>query len=265
MAHKRIVAISDLHCGHRVGLTPPAYQRRELAASDRKDAKYYKAAIELWNVYDDFIQELQPIDILLCNGDAIDGSNNATELITTDRKVQVDIATECLLHAKAETIVLTYGTGFHTGRTGKAEDWEEILAEKVEAQTIDSELFLDVNGCIIKCRHFIERSKIFHGRFTPVSRQALENVIAVIRGEEPLVDLFLFSHVHYNINCGEPNRWQAITLPALQGKESKFGSRVCGGTVDFGVTRIDVEDDGAYNWQCYTALVESQKARVIKL
>ena len=45
------------------------------------------------------LKEVGPVDILVVNGDAIDGhgkKSNGSELLTTDLLQQVDIAVECL-------------------------------------------------------------------------------------------------------------------------------------------------------------------------
>lgn len=85
----RLVIISDLHCGHRAGLTPPGWQT-PLEAPDRL-AAYARQQRVMWSWYAATIAALQPIDVLVANGDAIDGRGSrsgGTELITTDLSAQ---------------------------------------------------------------------------------------------------------------------------------------------------------------------------------
>ena len=131
---KRIIVAADMHCGHRVGLTPPAYQQRDRAASDKRDAKFYKASIELWSWFEERLKPLRPIDILFLNGDAIDGRGQrqgGSELLAGagDRHLQVDIAVDCIDFIDPQHIVMTRGTPYHVG--DKGEDYENVLAEKV--------------------------------------------------------------------------------------------------------------------------------------
>ena len=63
---KRVIAISDLHCGHRVGLTPPDY-------ADRSTTKWNTAQRALWGEYYRMVKEHGPADVLLVLGDVIDG------------------------------------------------------------------------------------------------------------------------------------------------------------------------------------------------
>ena len=128
---KRLVVISDLHCGHAVGLTPPAWQWAVDGDTTEHRAKFGRVQREVWDWYSQTIGSLRPIDILAVNGDAIDGTgvrSGGTELLTTDRQVQTDMAVKSIQEASAKTIVMTYGTAYHTG---DAEDWEDRVAEHV--------------------------------------------------------------------------------------------------------------------------------------
>ena len=51
----------------------------------------------------------------------------------------------------------------------------------------------------------------------------------------------------------------------MQALGSKYGSRQCSGTVDFGFVVFDVDDDGQYTWWCEFAELKTQKTVVEKL
>lgn len=98
---KRIVALGDLHCGHVVGLCPPAYHTRP-------EAK--KLQVELWRHYTRTLDALQPIDAVIANGDLIDGRgerSGGTELIEPDVIKQCEMATHCLQYARAKSYFLS--------------------------------------------------------------------------------------------------------------------------------------------------------------
>jgi hypothetical protein len=261
---KRGIVIADLHAGHRIGLTPPRWHRPEYAHSGADDARYYKAAIDLWYAFTDMVDQLKPIDFLISNGDHIEGKNRrqgGTELVASDRTEQVEMAAEAIRYTEAPLIYMTYGTGYHGGVN---DDWERLIADKVGAVKIADELDLDINGLIIHAKHFSSRSGIPHGKFTPIARDRLWNTIEADYGMREKADLLFRSHVHYCCDCGEPG-YRIIVTPALQGRESKFGSRICNGLVHFGIIQLDVYEQGRYFWQPHVALVESQKAELLKV
>ena len=243
---KRVVVISDLHSGSDVGLTPPDWQQDILQA-------------ELWEVYAEMIEALRPIDVLIVNGDLIDGKASrwgGTGLITTDRHIQSDMATEAIAFTDATEIYLTYGTPYHTGR---GEDWEAIVARNLGVP-IEPQLWVNVNGVVFDAKHFTSASSVPYGRHTTIARDRLWNILWADMEQQPKSDIFIRSHVHYFNYCGGTN-WVAMTTPALQGLGSKFGSRIPSGTVDFGLVYFDVYDDGSFSWDVDTILIETQKSQ----
>jgi hypothetical protein len=255
---KRLVIISDLHCGHRAGLTPPGWQYQE-NQDDHERNNFGKAQREIWNFYSETIDSLKPIDIIICNGDAIDGKgerSGGTEQLESDRTKQVEIAAQCINYADAKAKIIIYGTQYHTG---KEEDFEKLLGEAVGAYKVGGHEWLDVNGLIFDFKHFISSSIIPHGRYTAIARDALWNKIWSMDDMQPNAEIIIRSHVHYHRYAGEPGCLM-MTTPALQGFGSKFGVRMCSGRVDVGFVHFDVEDDGGYSWR--THLLEKQFLKV---
>ena len=244
MKPKRVVVISDLHCGHIVGLTPPGWDNDRPKAHLKKSYLMRRA---IWDFYKQTIKELQPIDILLVNGDCIDGRNEgrgSTELLYVDRDDQAEMAVECILEAKAETVVMAYGTGYHTGTE---EDWERPIAQAVKAKKIGSVDAINVNGLVINYRHFISGSQVPHGRHTATARERTWNTLWALRDEYPLAQIVIRSHVHYFGFCGD-GQGVAFTTPALEGYGSKFGARLLSGLVDIGLIFFDVTDKEHWTW-----------------
>ena len=254
---KKVVAISDPHCGHLVGLTPPKWQKSI-------KTKWGLIQYQLWNAYIEMLERQKPVDILFVVGDCIDGKGSrsgGTEQITTDRNEQVEMAVRVIREIQAEAIVMVYGTPYHSGMD---EDWERQIADKVQAKKLGSHEWPEVNGLVFDVKHKIGSSSIPHGRATPIERDRLWNFLWTEHEEQPKADILIRGHVHYFHFCGEDS-WLGITLPALQGLGSKFGARQCSGHVDFGLVYFDVEEDGTYSWGWDIARVASQKATTIKL
>ncbi|NIW52727.1 MAG: hypothetical protein GWN17_11015 [Candidatus Korarchaeota archaeon] len=241
---KRALTIADGHSGSDVGLTPPAWQQTALQA-------------ELWNAFVGMIEPIRPIDILIYNGDAIDGKASrwgSTGLITADRIEQVTMATEVVEFIDAKDNYFVYGTPYHVGM---GEDFEAMIASNVGG-TIEPQLWLEVYGVMFDVKHFISASSVPHGRHTAIARDRLWNLVWADIDQQPRSDIFIRSHVHYHNFVGGSN-WLAMTTPALQGLGSKFGSRIPSGTVDFGITWFDVYEDGSFSWDTDIILIETQK------
>ena len=245
---KRVLAMGDMHCGHVAGLTPPKWQyRRE--SEDAYQKQFGEMQHHEWAWYSKLMEKLQPIDILIVNGDCLDGKGEAsggTELITTDRREQVLMAAECINTAKAKSIYMTIGTPYHSG---KEEDWEAVLASEVGADKIGCHEWYDCNGLVFDCKHFVSGSIIPHGRHTAIARDKLWNELYAIRGGQPAADVFLRSHVHYYNYCGEPDKLMII-LPALQ-VWSKYGAKRHSGIINTGVVSFDVVGKRDFAWQAH--------------
>ena len=243
---KRVVAIGDMHCGFNGGLTPPEWWY-PMDTGTHFDFFAHQQRI-MWNWYKDTLESLMPIDILLVNGDCIDGRgerSGGTELITTDRMVQCAMATRCILEAKGRKIVMTYGTPYHCGQL---EDWETIIAKDVRAEKIGGHEWVTAEGegVTFDLKHKIGTSNAPAGRMTASAQQSLWNDLWHLRKAQPMAQVVLRSHAHYFVHCGD-YRKLSMVLPALCGFGSKFGVRECSGTVDMGLISFDCED-GRFDW-----------------
>ena len=110
---KRVLILSDLHCGHQLGLTPPKYQNhfREIQNIG-------------WNFYAENVNKLGPVDLCILGGDLVDGParKGSTQHIATDMLIQQKIAMECLEQVKTKKMVFVRGTPFHTQNDMEYED-----------------------------------------------------------------------------------------------------------------------------------------------
>ena len=188
MKFKRLVAVGDAHAGHRVGLASPQFQ------SAIPGEQFYRIQVELWDYFQFHINELKkehPIDILVHNGDAIDGPggrSGGSELITTDCNRQIDIAYDALKIADAGNYFFTYGTAYHTGQDT---DYEKVLADRFNG-IIRSHLWLDVNGTTFDIKHHIGNSSVPHGKGTPIAKEWLWNTLWNLEQEQqPKADVYI--------------------------------------------------------------------------
>jgi len=259
---KNVIVISDLHCGSQVGLTPPEYQYKDRDVDTSKKNKYAIIQREIWNWYTQTLKKVGKVDLLIVNGDAVDGrgrKTGGTEQITTDMQEQVEIAIECIHAVKAKKIVMTYGTPYHTG---DEDDYESLIAQRVGAK-IGSHEWIDADGVIFDVKHKVGSSSVPYGRHTAVSREDTWNALYHEAELSPRCHILLRSHVHYFSYCGSFGRLQ-ITTPACQGFGTKYGSRQCSGLVDVGMLQFKC-DRGTYDWKAYEGKIERHKAEVYKV
>lgn len=242
---KRVAVISDLHCGHLVGLTPPEYDGNFGDKTYKGHHQYARRAY--WDFYAEQIDALKPIDVLIVNADCIDGrgdKSGGTEQLTTDRNEQVKMAVDCIRYAECDEVYMTYGTGYHTGND---EDWEDQIAVAVGAKKIGSHIWVDVNGLVFDLKHHTGSSQSPTGRFNSIAKEKVWNVLWNEWGEYPKSDVIIRSHAHYHAYAGGYG-WLGMITPALQGYGSKFGARRMSGTVDFGFVSFDVTSKKEYSW-----------------
>ena len=107
---KRVLILSDLHCGHKTGLLTPEYHR------PHSGNKLDQVGVELWEQFCALIEPAKPFDLVVAVGDLIDGRENSAELIEGDRNKQADIASDCLRETECKNFVIIKGTPFHCGR-----------------------------------------------------------------------------------------------------------------------------------------------------
>jgi hypothetical protein len=232
----RVAIIADTHCGHRTGLTPTEYQYQFKDGFLGKLAQLQK---EMWDWYCKEMASYQPIDLLIVNGDALDGKgakSGSTELITADPAEQIKMAEIVINQCRSKQILIINGTPYHTGTET---DYEGILAEKIGADYANHD-FVKCGGLVFDVKHKTSSSQIPHGRFTGPARDALWNIIQASKGLQPNADVIVRSHVHYK-SLSESYGKTVITTPCLQAM-SKFGSRECAGTNDLGFLHFDCED-----------------------
>jgi hypothetical protein len=261
----RMVVLSDEHCGHASGLTPPEFQGKFISEDISKHNKLINNQRCTFNNFSKEIIALkkeQKIDICVNNGDAIDGTgwrSGGTELITTDRTKQVLMAKSILTFVGAEKNIVIAGTGYHTG---EQEDFEEILANEVKGK-FGSHEFLNINNQGFDFKHHCGSSSVPHGRHTPVAKEAIWNKLWTEAGLIPDKTKYLIrSHVHY-YSCIEDDRMVSLTTPALQGFGSKFGSRRCSGIPTIGFLSFDIKANGTIIMRKHFMDLNEQKAKAM--
>jgi len=271
---KNVMICGDFHCGHAAGLTPPSKndrpqkpQNEHCEEAHKSRLLLYKARAKLWDIFAREVKARPQPDLLVVNGDAIDGRgerSGGTELIATDRDDQANMAAEIIRFVKPKKLVLTFGTPYHTGQV---EDYERIVKKesKVKDSVLKAHAYFKIGGVTFDCKHKIGSSSVPYGRSTAVNKENNWNLIWSEYKGIPRGDVFIRSHVHYYSFSGD-SRKLMMTTPALQAQGSKYGARQCSGLVDWGFLWFEC-DKGSYSWESVipTDAVKAQKVELLEL
>ena len=267
-----IIVESDYHSGHIAGLTPPSYWTGS--------GPWRKVQMELWRKRQAIIEEVGRPDLLILNGDLLDGKgtrSGGTEELTTAMITQARMATECAMQWEAPHVAISRGTDYHVGWGG--EDWEDDVAERVLTATrnihgkdaqveIEDQLFIRHEGITIDAKHHSGSTSIPHGGGTAILKDKVWNEQWWLDGQgQPLADIILRSHCHWHegywgFRSGKV--WYAIRTPALQAKGTKFGKK-CSHRVDWGLIRIEVEDGKILDVVPYIVAIKANKSKVVRM
>ena len=274
MKRKRVVYIGDMHCGHRVGLTPKEYQWRVSGHTGHIWRKYAKIQRECWSWYSKALGRVKQggVHLLMVGGDCIDGrgeKSKSTELLTTDRDDQVAMAIDTITPWEATHIVMVRGTDYHVG---DAEQFENHIAKEVNAKIGDHEwpqvTFGNKAVCTFDLKHHISGSQVPHGRATALGRDELWNALWAEADLQPRGDWIVRGHVHYHVlfgrEAGGKMRWMT-TAPALQAMGSRFGAKRMSGIVSFGFMWWDIFEDGRVAPCSEVVNISAQCARPTKV
>lgn len=262
---------SDTHCGSLTGLTPPEHN---IAVSKKEVELYklYQTRFRLWNW---FINEVNTtirslnifkFDAAMWNGDLIDGQGKktgGTELLTSDRNRQVEIAKSVVANVPANERFFTFGSPYHTGNE---EDFEENIAKSFNAQ-IDSIGNYNINDLQVNMKHHIANTNSVSSRFTALSGAQIRQLLWDLQMQQKRANLIIRSHVHRCAFVGDPaSNFQGWTTPSLQGIGGKYGSRkVDGLPVAFGFLVLSVNSDKEWGITPHISPLKLQSSKSIKI
>jgi hypothetical protein len=214
---KRIGVFSDFHTGHKVGLTPPEYFAGKREVVQKQAAK--------WKWFTGSIKEHGPFVCCLFLGVLPDGHGvkNHCECIITDLNDQIDAVVQIVNYIGCDTNFMLYGTPVHVQDKSGLE-LEKEIAERVGAE-IHGQIWIEVEGYTLDLRHHpAGNSQVYPAN--PLVKEHEANVRWHDEGVQPLADLIFRGHCHRLYNVGQPNRWSAHAVPALQGVGTRYGRRL---------------------------------------
>jgi len=219
---------------------------------------------EAWTEYKKITRKWLFPDVLLVNGDAIEGNQSkqgGAELITTDRNVQCDMAVEAIKALNASQVLMTYGSKYHV--SDSAEDFEYAIAGRLQAK-IGGRLYFKIEGMTLDARHKIGVSSLPQGRATALLKEMAWNLIKSADNQSPKVNVVIRSHTHYHIWIEQPNRVM-FTTPSLQLSRGRYGSRECVGETHWGMMRLIIKGKEIIERNIVCKSLVGNKPQIIKV
>ena len=245
-----ILIIADLHCGHRLGLTHPDFDARPDCDPGQPSYKQYQLRRRFWQWFAEEVKRLGHIDVLVANGDLIDGKgtrSGSNELLTPDRTEQTDQAAAIIDMIDADANMLTFGTPYHTGVD---EDWEREVAGKIKhCELMGEQISLTANGVKFDFKHFTGASSVPYSQGTSINKQRVDAILEAHVGQgHKDIDILVRSHTH-RAHYVQDELGNQLKTPCLQ-LSSKFGRSKKSGPISVGMYAFYVsgKDDWRAQW-----------------
>ena len=241
----KVVFCGDPHCGHMAGLTPPPWW----LPKDTPHHGVRRLHSEMWRRFRGYTRKHAPVDLVVLNGDGVDGKGKRSggiEQIVSDRHEQADMCVLAMLEWRKGSpkckFAMRRGTPYHVGQE---EDFERVIAERLDCE-LETARPMKIGGVVVNIKHKVGRSSIPHGRHTAPARARLQDVLRSEQKKHPKAGIIIRSHVHYYGFCGGTG-WMAMTLPALQ-SWTRYGEGEMDDDVDWGLVVFDFDGKGGYSW-----------------
>lgn len=247
----RVLLLGDLHCGHWSGLTHPDY--RVKTSRNKRWAFCEKLG---WDTYLGFLEELQPIDVLLLGGDLIDGrqeKQGGQELLASSVAEQCQMAIKALRPVKPRIGVAgVYGTPYHTG---KLTDDEDTIFAALKARACGDVLTVGVEEMALNLKHKIGNTNTPTGGDIALRKEMLWTQLWAQEHGIQVPNLLFRWHVHRYRKLEDVTQ-TIVTCPSLQ-MWTSFGGRQCSGLIHWGMLAVDIEGNQVVQWHRKTLRLEA--------
>lgn len=196
----RVGVVADLHCGSRFGL------RYNPSLTDPYTTE---ADVWLFDCWVRMVKSWPDLDILVLNGDLIDGTQRKSEgtgMVTTSLDEQTEIAIECLrpLVKKSKKVIRLRGTSYHESFHGSLSTLDTAFG--IKKPTRDKAMTRDIylegssedpkNAIVLNIKHNPEGQRTLY-LGTTMDREARWSVLAEAAHAMPRADFIVRSHIHF--------------------------------------------------------------------
>jgi len=155
---KKILILSDLHVGSLWGLWPPSFSTVDARTGDTLKFIQNKTQKGLWKHWEKMLREVPDPEIIILNGDLIDGlayRDKGRGLVTPNLTWQAEACLDILKTLPKVPTYFTQGTGYHELDDGRPV--EEHLAREMGGEFGD-DLIIDECGIRMQVGHTINSS-----------------------------------------------------------------------------------------------------------
>lgn len=237
---KMMIAIGDTHIGSEGALMPLEVNSEEWC--EGRNRRYFPNQIQkdIYKRWEMMIDESPRPDILLLNGDLVDGKNYKETGMgswTTDSLLQARVLADLVKMLKPRQIVATSGSPYHSDNNPNV---DKIATEMCGGTFMGGYANININGKRIYAQHKISVSKsTWQYRGTPLGRALV--LAALNEKEMGHYDIVLKSHAHYFCYCGFSNSLGMI-LPAWKTRDQFLDTNIEFGNSALGYVRFDFAD-----------------------
>ena len=213
-----MLALSDLHCGSTVALTPPDYPMLDDGAWKLNRAQEW--IWDRWSAFSKWVKEYRDGRrmVLLLNGDLIEGVHHGSkEIVHADPGIHARMAADVLkpIAAMASRIYVVRGTFAHVGHSAEDSIGKALGAMSDQGVYSKFHWMFRVRDTVISAKHHISTSSRRALRATALSINLEEERAECAAAGYPMPDLLIRSHRHvYGHYATEQS--QIVVTPAWQ-------------------------------------------------
>lgn len=203
---KRVLVVSDIHCGSIFGMMPPNFETSDGAPKSQNAGQKH-----LWDCWNHMLDAAKAakLDAIVVNGDVIDGPQPAqkgTELSLALLFDQRGAAIETLRPLSVlAPMYFVKGTEYHDCKSGAsveavAEDLHGVRYKGVGSGKFSKDVLdLEIDGVVLNFSHGISVASGFY-RATAHDREGIWSALAGKDGKVPKADCVIRSHAHFFVH-----------------------------------------------------------------
>ena len=244
---KKILVVSDFHCGSMVGIMPekvrmydPAGQKR-IAAPSKDQGKLLKAYMEM-------VSKVGPVDSVVLNGDLPDGTGKKEQglgqwstCIMDQVGAAVDLAKRIRFKGKPDYVV-SWGSPYHVERNPCG---DALVAEALGVSNNHHgiEVLIQSEGKNIHVSHKVGVS-IAAYKSTAIMREISNDLLTAL-DKHFTCALILRAHCHYSVSVEYGGHW-GITSPCWQFRTPYMSTLGIGLQPHIGYVVLEIAKDGIH-------------------
>jgi hypothetical protein len=270
--NKRIVVVSDMHVGSKYAVSPPVVTISESPSfSETTTQKATSIRLQLFEKWKEVTQKYQAPDVLVINGEPIEGTNykHPSEVWSVNLFDQINAAKQLVQMFNAKKIYVTRGSDYHA--LVNDQHFEDYFAQLIGAEKIGSKytqevLNLSINGRLFNFAHHLPSTLVFQYRSTALARElAMLKLNASHFFPKGLdADVVVRSHVHYFWVIQTTSHIGMIT-PCWKLEDWYMRRKGAGATSDIGAVQFTVSADGVIDWDASIFKIDSAKPPIVRV